>query len=137
MELLSQYTLSEIFVFTSVLVAFIVGSIKTLSYLNEKYRLFLTKKVREAKRQEEVDECRLQNRKDIEKLTDLVNILLESDKCRIRSEIVQKHGEFASLGSIDNYSLDSLSKQFECYQAMGGNSYVERLMNDLARLKGN
>lgn len=136
MEMLSQYTIAELVIYTSVLIGLIVGAIKTLSYINEKYQLFLTKKVREAKRDEEINRCRKETKENVENLTALVNVLLESDKCRIRSEIVREHDKFTSLGYIDNYSLDCLTKQFECYKAMGGNSYAEKLMNDLANLKG-
>lgn len=68
-----------------------------------------------------------------EKLT----ILLNSDKDDIKGYIVEKHHQFISQGWIDDFSMDVLTKRFQHYQDEGGNSYAERLMNELDNLPKN
>lgn len=68
------------------------------------------------------------------KLENSFSLLLESDKCRIRGEIVREYRHFAKQGWIDEISLNYLNKQYEIYHKEGGNSYITGLMSQLNAL---
>lgn len=62
---------------------------------------------------------------------DSIKLLIDSDKSRIKGEILDKYKYFMAKGSIDVYSLEYLHQQYSIYQAEGGNSFVKELMDDL------
>lgn len=71
----------------------------------------------------------------VQKMADRVDTLMESDRDDIKAWIVQQHHYFCyHQKSIDDFSMDSIEKRFKHYQKEGGNSYVERLMEDLRDL---
>jgi hypothetical protein len=63
-----------------------------------------------------------------------MQILVESDKCRIRGEILREHQRYMDMGYIPYNSLEYIKKQYDCYQQEGGNSFVKSLMEDLEGL---
>ena len=64
-----------------------------------------------------------------------LNLLVESDKDNIKSWIVEKHHHFCyEVGAIDYFSLESIERRFDHYQAEEGNSYVATLVEELKAL---
>ena len=75
------------------------------------------------------------NRKTLERVTQRVNILLDSDKEDIKGYIVKEYQKWMPLKIIDFYSMDTLEKKYEKYLQEDGDSFVEGLMIDLRSLK--
>lgn len=123
MELLTTYTLEEIAVFIVLLGGALIGLWKALSYVNEELELIITKKMKNRQIEKRLMEVEHQ-----------LCILLESDKSRIRGEIVREYRHFIRQNYIDAFSLDYLHQQYESYKTLKGNSYISQLMSDLDAL---
>ena len=64
-----------------------------------------------------------------------INVLIGSDREDIKSFIVSEHHYYVHNQKwIDDYSMDVLEKRFSYYQQEGGNSYAEKLMNEIRAL---
>ncbi len=61
--------------------------------------------------------------------------LKESLMNLIRARINQAHTSYMKRKTIGAYSLATLDKLYESYKKLGGNSFVEREMQDIHRLK--
>lgn len=122
-ELLTAYSVDEILMFLVLLVGAVISAIKAFEYLNDKMELVMTKKLKSRKFGERLDS-----------LEESMDILLESDKSRIRGEIVREYRYFVRQGYIDAFTLDYLHHQFESYRKLGGNSYIEQVMDELDNL---
>lgn len=123
MELLTTYTLEEIAVFIVLLGGALIGLWKAFSYVNEELELIITKKMKNRQIEKRLMEVEHQ-----------LCILLESDKSRIRGEIVREYRHFIRQNYIDAFSLDYLHQQYESYKTLKGNSYISQLMSDLDAL---
>lgn len=62
-------------------------------------------------------------------------MLKESLMNLIRARINQAHTSYMKRKTIGAYSLATLDKLYESYKKLGGNSFVEREMEDIHRLK--
>lgn len=122
-ELLTTYTLEEIAVFIVLLGGALIGLWKAFSYVNEELELIITKKMKNRQIEKRLMEVEHQ-----------LCILLESDKSRIRGEIVREYRHFIRQNYIDAFSLDYLHQQYESYKTLKGNSYISQLMSDLDAL---
>lgn len=123
MELLTTYTLEEIAVFIVLLGGSLIALWKAFSYVNEELELIITKKMKNRQIEKRLMEVEHQ-----------LCILLESDKSRIRGEIVREYRHFIRQNYIDAFSLDYLHQQYESYKTLKGNSYISQLMSDLDAL---
>lgn len=65
---------------------------------------------------------------------EFLDLLIESDKDQLKSLIVNRYHHFIAKGWIDDFSMDSLEKNFQHYEDEGGNSYVHDLMVELRKL---
>lgn len=63
------------------------------------------------------------------------DMLKESLMNLIRARINQAHTSYMKRKTIGAYSLATLDKLYESYKKLGGNSFVEREMQDIHRLK--
>lgn len=122
-ELLTAYSLEEIAVFIVLLGGALIGLWKAFSYVNEELELIITKKMKNRQIEKRLMEVEHQ-----------LCILLESDKSRIRGEIVREYRHFIRQNYIDAFSLDYLHQQYESYKTLKGNSYISQLMSDLDAL---
>lgn len=52
----------------------------------------------------------------------------------IRSSIIDKHHKYMEKGQITDFALQSLERQYNYYKTAGGNSFIDRLMNDIRTL---
>lgn len=55
-------------------------------------------------------------------------------KALLRDRLVDRHREFMVQGYIDVYSRDSLSRMYVEYKNLGGNSLVDKLMEEMNEL---
>ena len=70
----------------------------------------------------------------VDKLEAQLTRLTESDMHDIKGWIVEKHHELMKKQWVDDFTIDTLEKRYADYVAEDGNSYVERLMEDLRSL---
>lgn len=52
----------------------------------------------------------------------------------IRSSILDKHHKYVQAGQITDFSLQSIERQYEYYKGAGGNTFIDRLMEDVRKL---
>lgn len=60
--------------------------------------------------------------------------LIRSDKLAIKTWIKEQHDIWMRKGCIDSHVLELLEERFEIYKEEGGNSWAEKLMNELRSL---
>ena len=154
LELLTAYSLTDILVFI-VMLAIAFKAVVTYGtwlygWLKQKFGGKTEKEIQEEVQEEMDEEARsniLQGRlllgeqkmrdheEKIDKLTQMVELLLTSDRDNIKAYIVEKHHYFCyNRKWIDDYSMDCIEKKYETYQKENGNSYVSDLVKDLRAL---
>lgn len=142
-ELLSTYSVGEILIFIVLLALAFKGVIDFYDWAKQKFQGHVKEVNAEACEmttiKENIDELfKMQKaqKESIDKLTDSVNLLLQSDKDDIKAWITEKHHYYCyQLKYIDDFSLDCIEKRYAHYKKEGGNSFVEDLMRDLRSLK--
>ena len=149
LELLNNYSISEILTF---LVIFALAFKSVVSFWDwgvDRLKKVFNKETNEQKEKDLIQE-RLdkgnsnfvtlfdnqtkQNEK-IEKLMNMMNTLIDSDKDDIKSFLTREHHYFCyQKGWIDDYSLECCEKRYQHYEEEGGNSFIKGFMNDLRAL---
>ena len=140
-ELLTTWSLSQVIIFIIALVLAIKELIGIIDFFKEKNNKFFVSK----KEKEELKDLVLETNNKLEdiiahfdeaikKHSDTLQILIDSDKDDIKGYIVERYHHFMEQGYIDDFSMDVLEKRFAHYVAEGGNSFIERIMNELRSL---
>lgn len=65
---------------------------------------------------------------------DSINLLIQSDELDIKAWIKLQHEKWMALGCIDSQSLDLVLQRYEIYAKEGGNSWAEKLVNEIKAL---
>ena len=65
---------------------------------------------------------------------DQINLLIRSDELDIKAWIKNQHEKWIALQCIDSQSLDLLLQRYEVYAREGGNSWAEKLVNEIKAL---
>lgn len=73
-------------------------------------------------------------KEQLEKQQKTLDMLVASDRDDIKGWIVQQYHHFMKLGSIDDFSKDTIEKRATHYFAEGGNSYIEDLLKQIRKL---
>ena len=74
----------------------------------------------------------------LEKLSEKIDMLIDSDKDDIKSFITREHHFFCYQKKwVDDFSLDCIEKRYSHYKEEGGNSFITGFMNDLRALPHN
>lgn len=155
-ELLTTYTISEIFIFIVLAVIAVKGSWDLIDFFIEKYKKKFNKDYDKIKQDETLQahyaDCQRQYTETMsayeslsEKIdnvidsVDIINVkvneLIESDKHDIKQDIVRNYHYFVDKqGWIDDFSLDTLELRFNDYKSEGGNSYIAGLMSEIRQL---
>jgi hypothetical protein len=149
LDLLSNYSLSEILTFLVIICLAIKGFITFWDWAFDRLRKAFNKETQQKTEmvaiQERINQCD-NNFKKVsdnqakfeEKLTaliDKINLLLDSDRDDIKSFITKEHHYFCySKKWIDDYSLNCIEKRYSHYVEEGGNSFIEDLMNEIREL---
>ena len=149
LDLLSNYTVSEIIVFLVLLALAVKGVVSYGDWGMNRLRKIFNKETEREKEKREIEEHftkqdeKIENlrenlQKNIETLDQILNkidLLMDSDKDSIKSYITEKHHYFVYENKwIDDYSLDCLERRYKHYVNEGGNSFVLDLMEDLRDL---
>ena len=82
---------------------------------------YLTAKVKGYK-----EKAKMQEQKDIQQQNALM--------CLLRSNITSKYYVYKELGAIPYYEKENIDKMHEQYKKMGGNSYVDTIVEELNQL---
>lgn len=137
-NLLENYTLDQIVVFVVLLALAIKGLVTFLDWAQDRVLKQVDRSKIPSKLKDEIDahEQELEKINDaILKLTDMVNLLLRSDRDDIKAFITRQHHYFCyQKGWIDDFSLDCIEKRFAHYQEQGGNTFIQNMMNELRAL---
>lgn len=73
--------------------------------------------------------------KELATNTQNIQLLLNSDRDSIKSFITEKHHFFCYQQKwIDDYSLECINKRYEHYKREGGNSFIDKFMDDIRTL---
>lgn len=137
-DLLKQYDLSNIIIFVILLALAIKGGVTFFDWAFDRTKkaVHKTEEPQNIKNNLEAHAKEIQELKDsINKLTDMVNLLIESDKDDIKAYITKQYHWFVYQQKwIDDYSLNCLEKRFGHYEVQGGNSFILGLMKELRQL---
>lgn len=55
-------------------------------------------------------------------------------KCLLRSSITSKYYVYTEIGEIPSYERENIIYMYDQYKAMGGNSYIDKIMIELNQL---
>lgn len=147
--LLKAYSLQDILIFMVLLAIAIKGAISFFDWAKERLGCVYKKEYAETKNQEDLD-AKLQQESvaiqkleknqaemmtTMEKLSNKIDALIDSDKDDIKSFLVKEHHYFCyQRGWVDDYSLDCCEKRYKHYVQEGGNSFIEDMMNEIRNL---
>ena len=142
-ELFSTYSVGEILIFIVLLALAFKGVIDFYDWAKKKIQgvidIHTGEEIEQTTIKDNIDELfKMQKaqKESIDKLTDSVNLLIQSDKDDIKAWITEKHHYYCyQLKYIDDFSLDCIEKRYAHYKKEGGNSFVEDLMRDLRSLR--
>lgn len=149
-DLLSNYSSSEIVVFA----VFVVIALKELLQIYDWFKARLkqyfdednSEKAGHAKLESEIEDFKRLYKENIDNTLSAINeaianmntridMLIDSDKESIKSEITKQHHYYVEeKGWIDYHSMDCLEKRFAIYEKEHGNSFAEDLMNEIRAL---
>lgn len=141
-DLLSQYSISEILIFIVILALAFKGVVSFFDWLSQRMEKHYFNK------QEKKEDEDMQNEKinsvlasqqamleEINQIKSTLNLLVESDRDSIKSFITKEYKQYVGeQGWIDEYSLEILEKRFHTYELEGGNSFILQLMSEIRAL---
>lgn len=137
-QLLKNFSWEQIILFAVLLALAIKGCVSFFDWVserNKKVHKQYQKPIEFQNNLQEHDEQIAKIQEQIQSLTDMVNLLIESDRDDIKAFITREYHYFCyQKGWIDDYSLDCIEKRYTHYQAEGGNSFVSTMMEDLRDL---
>lgn len=137
-ELLSIYSISEILAIIITLALAIKGVVSFWDWAKERLQKMFNKETQQEKSQQKIEaltESQQQLVEAVKKLTEKVDMLIDSDKDDIKAYITDKHHYYVYTQKwIDDYTLDCIARRFKHYQDEGGNSFIETLMKELKAL---
>lgn len=137
-ELLSIYSISEILAIIITLALAIKGVVSFWDWAKERLQKMFNKETQQEKSQQKIEaltESQQQLVEAVKKLTEKVDMLIDSDKDDIKAYITDKHHYYVYTQKwIDDYTLDCIARRFKHYQDEGGNSFIETLMKELKTL---
>ena len=148
-EFLQAYSTSEIIIFIVMFAVAFKSVVTFWDWGKDRLRKLFNKQTEEQQFHDSVEQYwknndaqiqaitdkQKQTDENVQKITDSVRLLIESDKDDIKAWIVEQHHYFCyEVKCIDNYSLDCLEKRYDIYKQEGGNSFVEDLMREIRAL---
>lgn len=149
LELLKQYSLSDILIFIIIFALAIKSTVTFFDWAIERFQKIFNKQHTELNEKEQLERrldhgSQIMNQlqtnqrvieKTLEDLSNKINMLIESDKDDIKSFITREHHRFCyQVGWIDDFSLDCIEKRYKHYTDEGGNTFIPGLMEELRAL---
>lgn len=149
LELLQTYSVSQILVFIVILALAIKGVVSFLDWGVERLRKIFSKETQSEKEKEAIDlrfekdelkidsiiETQQKTNEVLEKMSDKIDTLIDSDKDDIKSFITREHHYYCYEKKwIDDFTMDCIEKRYGHYKKEGGNSFAHDLMMELRAL---
>lgn len=144
-QLLTNYSLEQIFVFI-IFAAIALKEIATfLDWLNEKARKKIKKEQQPENISQKLNKTIQQQDKEIValkltiqgiqnvilELNDKIEMLISSDRDSIKAWLTAQHHYFMEKGTIDYYSFDCISRRYSHYKEQGGNTFIDDIMEEI------
>lgn len=137
-ELLSAYSISEILAIIVTLALAVKGVVSFWDWAKERLQKMFNKETQRENSQQKIEtlaESQQQLMEAVKKLTEKVDMLIDSDKDDIKAYITDKYHYYVYTQKwIDDYTFDCITRRFKHYQDEGGNSFIETLMKELRAL---
>ena len=148
-ELLAKYSLSEIVAFLVTFALAIKGVISFYDWATERLKKTFSKETQRDKEKEvleerlvygadkmrALDKQQKQTNEQLKVIHKQLEMLISSDKDDIKTDLTKDHHYFCYKKKwIDDYSLDCMQRRFERYVEEGGNSFIEKLMDEVKEL---
>lgn len=148
-ELLAKYSLSEIVAFLVTFALAIKGVISFYDWATERLKKVFSKETQRDKEKEvleerlvygadkmrALDKQQKQTNERLKAIHKQLEMLISSDKDDIKADLTKDHHYFCYKKKwIDDYSLDCMQRRFERYVEEGGNSFIEKLMDEVKDL---
>ncbi len=148
-ELLAKYSLSEIAAFLITFALAIKGVISFYDWATERLKKAFSKETQRDKEKEvleerlvygadkmrALDKQQKQTNEQLKAIHKQLEMLISSDKDDIKADLTKDHHYFCYKKKwIDDYSLDCMQRRFERYVEEGGNSFIEKLMDEVKDL---
>lgn len=148
-KLLAAYSITEILVFIVVLALAIKGVITFYDWAKERLQRVFDKEYNATTEKQQLENRLRQGSETmdklaknqaemaavIQKLSDKIDMLIDSDKDDIKSFLTREHHYFCyQKGWIDDYSLECCERRYAHYKDEGGNSFIEGFMEELRKL---
>ena len=134
-DLLKNYSLTEIGIFIITLSLAIKGFVNFYDWAKERIKNPFDKKYTEKEIQKKILDTLDLHNEQIGKMSKAINILLESDRDDIKAWITEKHHYFCyKLGYIDDYNLQSIEARYKHYKEENGNTFIDSFIKDIRSL---
>jgi len=135
LDLLKNYSLTDIVIFTIMLALAIKGFIDFYDWARNRLSKTTDKKYTEKEMQKKVLDTLESHNVQIDKMSKAINILINSDKDDIKAWITEKHHYFCyELGYIDDYNLQCIEARYVHYKEEDGNTFIDGFMKDIRNL---
>lgn len=132
LELLASYSVGQILVFIVIFAFALKEFFNVFDFFKDKAKLWLT-----GEQEKEKNSVSLQQLAEkMDKITERLELLTESDKDDIRGWIVEKRNYYVEHPDekIDNFIMDTIEKRYQHYRDEGGNSYISNMMEELRNM---
>ena len=142
LDLLKNYSLSDIAIFIVILALAIKGVVDFYDWAKNRIRKPIDKENVEKEKEQEImaklvahEEQILSCKECLENINKNMNILIASDKDDIKAWITEKHHYFCyDLGYIDDYNLQCIEARYKHYKEEDGNTFIDGFMTDIRAL---
>ena len=135
LNLLKNYSLTDIAIFIVILSLAIKGTIDFYDWARNRLSKTTDKKYTEKEMQKKVLNTLESHNAQIDKMSKAINILIASDKDDIKAWITQQHHYFCyELGYIDDYNLQCIEARYLHYKEKKGNTFIDGFMRDIRNL---
>ena len=135
LNLLKNYSLTDIAIFIVILSLAIKGTIDFYDWARNRLSKTTDKKYTEKEMQKKVLDTLESHNAQIDEMSKAINILIASDKDDIKAWITQQHHYFCyELGYIDDYNLQCIEARYLHYKEEKGNTFIDGFMKDIRNL---
>ena len=135
LNLLQQYSLTEIIIFIITVALAIKGIIDFYDWAKQRIKVPLDKRYTNKEIQQKVLDTLNAHNEQIDTMAKSINILIASDKDDIKSWITEKHHYFCyELGYIDDYNFQCIEARYKHYKEEDGNTFIDSFMEEIRAL---
>jgi hypothetical protein len=64
-----------------------------------------------------------------------LSFIKEGNKCQLRSELLKIYYHCIEKGEIRQYELENFITLYKAYKALGGNSFIDRIYQDVIKFR--